>query len=403
MTPIPADVQSRPVSFKAFVDSRRLLLALVALVALVDSPSVAAVQFQVINLVTDDQTAHPAQLTDPLLVNAWGISSSGASPFWVSSNGKAVAEVYRVNPTTNVTTIAAPPAPVNIVGSGTVTGQAFANVAGNFNGDTFLFVTEGGQLVGWRNALSPNSEVLQDNSGANSIYKGAAFTASGGNAYVYAADFRNNRIDVLKGNAGAPSLPGNFTDPGLPAGYAPFNVAKLGNTVFVAYAKVDTITFDEIAGAGLGFVSAFDTNGNFLGRIASQGSLNAPWGLAIAPSTFGEFAGDLLVGNFGDGLISAFDLTAGTFEGLLLDTTGNPLAIDGLWGLLPGNNGNGGSSEKLYFAAGPDDESHGLFGVIVALPGGVPEPATLALLLVGLLALSYMPRSRTSLPSAISC
>jgi uncharacterized protein (TIGR03118 family) len=328
--------------------------------------------FAVTNLVTDDQTVNKAQITDTSLVNAWGISFGPTSPFWVSDNGSGVATLYNVNPLTNATSKLG--LTVTIPGDGTVTGQVFSNVAGSFNGDAFLFVSEDGTISGWRGALGTSAETLALASPLN-VYKGAALATIGSNTYLYAANFRAGTIDVLKGG-GAPSLTGNFTDPGIPAGYAPFDIKNLGGKLYVTYALQDGAKHDDVAGAGHGFVSVFDLQGNFIGRVASQGMLNSPWGLAIAPSSFGAFAGDLLVGNFGDGTINAFDLGTNSFDGQLPGPSGDPIAIDGLWGLTPGNGGGAGDPLSIYFSAGPSDESHGLFGVIAP----APEPATLALL-----------------------
>jgi uncharacterized protein (TIGR03118 family) len=263
-----------------------------------------------------------------------------------------------VNPTNDATTKVASPNNIVIPGAGNVTGQAFAGLAGNFNGDTFLFVSEDGTVSGWRNALGTNAEVLQPASTTNS-YKGAALVNIGGNGYLLAANFASGAIDVIKGNAAAPNLAGTFTDPTLQSGYVPFNVENLGGRIYVTYAQPSG-TGDENHGAGLGFVSVFDLQGNFLGRIASQGTLNAPWGLEIAPASFGLFAGDLLVGNFGDGRISVFSLGATpAFQGLLIGTNGLPIEIDGLWDLIAGN-GAAVRTQAIYFSAGPTDESNGL-------------------------------------------
>ena len=319
----------------------RVCSALITGLAL--SLPVAATPFTTINLVTDDQTVNAAQITDPNLVNAWGISHSPTSPFWVSSNGKALSTLYRVDPLTNATTKVG--LEVAIPGAGNVTGQVFniGSTSGNFNGDAFLFVSEDGTISGWKGSLGTTAEVLQLGSPANS-YKGTAISLIGNDAYLYSANFETAKIDVLKGNAAAPDLSGSFTDPGIPDGFAPFNIQNLGDTLYVTYAKVGP-TGDDEAGPGNGFVSAFGLQGNFLGRVGTMGTLNSPWGLALAPASFREFAGDLLVGNFGDGRINVFDIGTDSFVAQLQNPQGTPLEIDGLWGLIHGNDGSGGSAQ----------------------------------------------------------
>ena len=333
------------------------------------------------DLVTNNQAAHPAQITDTNLVNPWGISHAPKGPFWVSDNGTGVSTLYKVNPDSNATSALG--LVVGIPGAGSVTGQVF-NGTGSFNKDPFLFVSEDGTISGWRGALGTHAETFQAGSAAN-VYKGVALGTVSGDDYLYAANFRQGVIDVVKGNNAAPNLTGTFTDPNLPAGYAPFNVQNLHGTLYVTYAQQDAQKHDEVPGAGKGFVDAYDENGNLLSRIGTGGTLNAPWGLAIAPSSFGKLSGDLLVGNFGDGTINAFNATTDQFDGQLKDSKGNAIAIDGLWGLSAGNGFLAGSVNNLYFTAGPDGETNGVFGSLSA----VPEPSQFVLLgLVGVAGLS---------------
>jgi uncharacterized protein (TIGR03118 family) len=353
------------------------LLGIVAIAA----PSRAGDVFLATRLVTD--------ATDSQLVNPWGISASGTSPFWVSDNGTGLSTLYSVDPTTNATSKLG--LVVTIPGDGSVTGQIFNGGTG-FNSDRFLFVSEDGTISGWRGALGTTAEVLQLSDPTN-VYKGVALDATGGHSYLLSANFSTGKIDVLKGDAGAPDLAGKFVDPAIPNHYSPFNISKLGNTIYVTYALQNGK--DDSPGSGHGFVSAFDEHGNFLGRIGTAGALNSPWGLAIAPSGFGSLAGDLLVGNFGDGRINIFsaDPNAPAFLGQLTDVkTGNPLAIDGLWGLIPGNGSGAGSIHDIYFTAGPNGESNGELGVLQS----VPEPNSAILALIGLGTLCAYGASRVS-------
>jgi uncharacterized protein (TIGR03118 family) len=246
-------------------------------------------------------------------------------------------------------------------------------MTGAFNGDTFLFVSKDGTISGWRPALGTLAEVLQTGSPDN-VYTGTTLSTTGGHSYLLSANFKSGAIDVMKGDPGAPNLTGKFTDPNLPTNYAPYNIQTLGNTIYVAYA------LQGLGGGGI--VDAFDLQGNILGRLGTMGTLHDPWGLAIAPSSFGSFAGDLLVANSSDGTISVFSTNPASpgFLGQLTGTDGKTIAIDGLKGLITGNDGQGGSSQDIYFSAGPNGGTNGLFGVIeFASAGAVPEPSSLLL------------------------
>jgi uncharacterized protein (TIGR03118 family) len=240
---------------------------------------------------------------------------------------------------------------------------------------SFLFCTEDGTISGWNSSVdATNAKIPADNSKSGAVYKGCAMgSPSGGGPMIYAANFNSGAIDVWDANFNAVKNLG-FANPMVAAGFAPFNVQNIGGTLYVTYAKQDAAKHDDVPGAGNGFVAAFDLSGNLRGNLVSQGPLNSPWGLAIAPASFGDFAGTLLAGNFGDGSIHAFDATSGTLKGTLNDTKGNPISIKGLWSLNFGNGGRGGDTATLYFAAGINGpngdpvESHGLFGSIQPAP-----------------------------------
>jgi uncharacterized protein (TIGR03118 family) len=271
------------------------------------------------------------------------------------------------------------------VTSGRPTGQVFNtdatgfvvhDAAGNSAPARFLFDTESGSIDGWNPAVgappgsttpSTVTEVAVPN-GVNAVYKGLATAqASDGHTYLYAANFRSGRVEVYDDSFTPVELPGGlFVDFGMPASYAPFNVQELGGRLYVSYAKRDAGLEDDVAGRGHGFVDVFTTDGAFVKRLVTRGVLNSPWGLALAPAGFGHFGGDLLVGNFGNGRINAFNPTTGAFEGQLRGRHGHPLVIDGLWALRFGN-GNAAKTGELLFSAGPDDESHGLLGKLVPM------------------------------------
>jgi uncharacterized protein (TIGR03118 family) len=348
-----------------------LAVAIAAIVAVaVTAPANAAPlpRFRVVGLIAD-QAGH-APLVDPKLVNPWGLALSPTGPLWVANNGTDSATVYSGG--VNGATPTKVPLTVAVVG-GRPTGQvfngtdAFVIQRNNVTGKAlFIFCSESGNITAWNPTVTGNNaEIVAHVDGA--IYKGLAILRVGSTVLLLAADFHNGRIDVLDASFHRmPALSRSFTDPKLPAGFAPFNVvtAPGGGGVYVAYAKQDADREDEVAGVGLGFVDRFDGLSGKAVRIASRGTLNAPWGMAIAPASFGGFAGALLVGNFGDGRIGVY---RDHFLGFLHGTSpARPIEIDGLWALQPGTATTGGAG-TLWFSAGPDDEEHGLVGEIVVM------------------------------------
>lgn len=336
----------------------------VALVVAVAGPAAAtdgehAGTFQQVNLVSDQPGV--AALTDPALVNPWGISHLANSPVWVSDNGADVTTLYRTDtagsPVTKV------PITVSIPG-GAPTGQvandttAFV-VPGTGQPARFIFVSENGDLSAWNGGTS--AVLVAHSDGA--VYKGLALVHAASGPLLLATNFHDNRVDVFNGSFAPVSTPWMFHDRWLPRGYAPFNVAEVNGQVFVSYAKQDAARHDDVAGPGHGFIDVYTDSGSFVRRFATHGVLDSPWGMTVAPATFGRFAGDLLVGNFGDGLIHAFDLRTGRVVGTLRAASGRPLVIDGLWALVVGDPVAGGTG-AVWFSAGPDNEQHGLVGLL---------------------------------------
>ena len=338
--------------------------------------------FRQVNLVSDVSGVAP--LTDPDLVNAWGLSASPGtdqapgSPLWVSDNGTNKTTLYAGASPTSVTKAGL----VVTITSGAPTGQVFNTDSSGFvihdsNGHSapalFIFDTENGGIDAWNSGVgvtgTPPSTVTESPviNGANAVYKGLAIaTASDGHTYLYAANFRSGRVEAYDDTFTPVELPGGlFVDPGIPAGYGPFNVQELAGKLYVTYAKQDATLHDDVAGAGHGFVDVFTNDGAFVRRLVTRGVLNSPWGLALAPAGFGKFSGALLVGNFGNGEINAFNPNTGARLGELRDTHGRRIVIDGLWALRFGN-GNAAKTNELLFSAGPNGESHGLLGKIVA-------------------------------------
>jgi len=353
---------------------RRTLAALGLLLTAGSSPGGTAVgheTYTVTNLVSDGTI--PAAHTDANLVNAWGLTATASSPWWVANNATGTSTLYNGDGVAQFGTtplvVSVPNSPTGAVANTT---SDFVVSSGGASGRAvFIFATEDGTIRGWNPGVPPptlstETEVAVDNSTAGSVYKGLAIGSVGSSNFLYATDFVNGHIDVFDKTFHAVDMP--FVDPGLPAGYGPFGIQNIGGHLFVTYAKQSGGN-DEVAGQSLGFVDEFETDGTFVTRVATRGQLNAPWGLAMAPSNFGRFSGDLLVGNFGDGTINAYaPQTDGTFahRGQLRTADRKPVTIDGLWGLGFGNGAGSGATNALYFTAGPDDESHGLFGRIQA-------------------------------------
>ncbi len=339
--------------------------------------------FDQTNLVSDGLL--PAQVTDPNLINPWGIAQSPTSPFWVSDNGTGLATLYRVTGgTASIAPLVVTVPPGSGAGTSSPTGQVFNGFSSGFdlaNGKpaVFLFDSEDGAISGWNGGTS--AVIAVNNSASGAVYKGLAIDDSSGT--LFAANFNSGQVEMYNSSFG---LVKSFTDPSLPAGYAPFDVKVIGGELYVTFALQDSAKHDDVAGPGNGYVDVFDLSGNFVKRLVSNGALNSPWGLQIAPSTFGQFAGDLLVGNFGDGKINAYNAITGAFVGTLDGSNGQPLVLTDLWGLTVGNGApGGGSPNTVYFTTGVLGENDGLFGSLSA----VPEPSTWAMMLIGFLSLGF--------------
>jgi uncharacterized protein (TIGR03118 family) len=325
--------------------------------------------YQQRNLVSDGSVT--AEHTDADLVNPWGIAFNPNGFVWVADNGTGVSTLYDGNgiPQSLIVTIPTPPGssdpgkPTGIVFNGS---SDFVISKGGVSGPSpLIFATENGTIAAWAPNVDPtNALLVVDNSGSEAIYKGLALAANGIGNFLYATDFHNGKIDVFDKEFMPATPSGSFSDPLLPAGFAPFGIRNINGNLYVTYAKQDEDKEDDVAGKGLGVVDVFDANGQLIRRFASGGQLNAPWGLALAPADFGKFSNRLLIANFGDGTINAYDLASGKFHGRLRTTDGKKLAIDGLWGISFGNGIEDQPTNVLFFAAGPGDEEHGLYGRI---------------------------------------
>lgn len=313
------------------------------------------------NLVSDGFI--PADHLNSDTVNAWGVAFNPTTFAWVANNGTNTASVFDGHGNGQLTVSMPADAPTGIVFNAS---EGFQVSSGGISGPSrFLFATESGFILGWApNVSQDHALVAVDSSDRGAVYKGIALLGNGKDFHIYATDFHNSRIDVFDHNFQRTQLSGSFTDPNLPAGFGPFGIQALNGSLYVSYAKQDAEKHDDVKGQGLGVVDVFDPDGHLIKRLISGGPLNAPWGMAFAPANFGPLSGRLLVGNFGDGTIHAFDARTGDPVGTMTNENGQTLMIDGLWGIAFGNGVNDQPTNALFFAAGPDDENHGLFGRI---------------------------------------
>jgi uncharacterized protein (TIGR03118 family) len=368
--------------FEEIVMSRYRSLVLagaaLALAAAVTSPAVAQQNRYEAKVLVSDVSIP----TDPHIVNGWGLALSPTSPMWVADNGTGLSTIYTGLGGISSLVVTIPPAPGNTQGKPTgivfnTTSLATPDFLIPPSGaiSRFIFATEDGLIAAWSGGATA-VQVYPPGGGtpAGAVYKGLALANNGSANFLYATDFVGDKIDVFDKNFALVTSPGGFVDPDLQKDFSPFNIQNINGHLFVTYAKREDGEADETAGPSLGIVDEFDANGVLLRRFTQRGRLNAPWGVALAPASFGKFGGALLIGNFGDGTINAFDPQTAEFLGQLKGPDNRALKVDGLWGMVFGNDHNNLSSTTLYFAAGPDDESHGAFGSITPAPNEKPDP-----------------------------
>lgn len=345
-----------------------------AFVAALSAPAFAATNFVQVNLVAD--VAGVAAVTDPNLVGTWGISESAASPFWVSNTATGTSTLYMVTeaaptvPTIPAVVAVVPPSSANKGKTGLPTGQvANGYGAGNFevvatHPASFMFATLDGTISAWYGGVANNTAIVAvDNGPSGAVYTGLAIGVSSIGPTLYAANFSKGTIDTFDHNFKAVTFPGGFQDADLPQAYFPSNIQRFGRKLYVTYNLSDGTGSFAYSGSGTGLIDVFDVNGNLLQRLVPNNQhLNLPWGVSVTGANFGSFSYALIVGNFGDGTISAFDLDTGNYLGTMQDGKGNNISIDGLWGLQWGNGVSGGDPGTLYFASAPSGGQHGLFG-----------------------------------------
>jgi uncharacterized protein (TIGR03118 family) len=330
--------------------------------------------YQQRNLVSDSNMIR-AEHHDPRLVNAWGLAFNPFGVAWVADNGTGVSTLYDGNGNRQSLVVTIPGTGKetgNPTGTVFYGGPGFVVSKGGASGPSrFLFVNEDGGISGWSPMADFTHAVrVVDNAASHAIYKGVAISGNGKRTLLYATDFHNGKVDVYDASFRPFYLPDRpFYDPNLPSGFAPFGIQAINGDLYVSYAKQDEDREDDVAGRGLGYINVFDPDGKLLRRLVSNGALNAPWGMALAPASFGKFSNRLLVGNFGDGTINAYDLATGNWVGRLKGQDSRPVRIPGLWGIAFGNGLSNQPIDTLFFSAGPGDEKHGLYGRLDVAPG----------------------------------
>ncbi|HUA14904.1 MAG TPA: TIGR03118 family protein [Verrucomicrobiae bacterium] len=354
------------------MDVNRRVAALAAAVGLAFllAGTASAQHYTRTDLTTDSSSVSSAPNVDPNLVNPWGMSRGSGSPWWLSDNGAGLSTLYDGTGAIQSLVVSIPRAKGG-KGLSSPTGTVF-NFTTSFRVGPqqpalFLFTAEDGTISGWNPNVNLGAAVQKISRPLIASYKGLAIAMTEAGPRLYATNFKSGEVDVFDGEFHQIPGPVGFHDDSLPPHYAPFGIQNVGGNLVVTFAQRNPGAEDENDGPGLGYVRVFDVYGHLLLRLEHGMFLNAPWGIALAPSDFGPFSHRLLIGNFGDGTIHAFNAVSGKFEGTLLDPTGVPLAIEGLWGLSFGGDGaKNGLATVLYFTAGPNDEGDGIFGNITA-------------------------------------
>ena len=321
-----------------------------------------------VHALVSDGAATPASAADAKLVNGWGLSAGPTTPWWAANNGSNTSTLYSGVGSKAALTVAVADGPTGTVFNGKAT-DFVVSQNGKSGAARFLFATEAGTVLGWSPTVNGTTALVgADRSAAGAVYKGLAVA----NDRLFASDFHNGRVDVFDASFKLITTPGGFEDAKVPAGFAPFGIQALGSDVFVTFAKQDAAAKDDVPVPGQAYVDEFTTDGRLVARVVNSGKknapLNAPWGLALAPADFSVFGNDLLVGNFGNGRISAYTKRGATwvYKGQLRHANGTPIVIDGLWAIAFGNGSAAGPANSLYFLSGPSGQQHGLFGSITA-------------------------------------